>query len=57
MTWPRSTRFGFGRNAATAGRKGGRAVRTTGVRRSLEYTKGYAAGWLAATRHPRKVGT
>lgn len=36
--------------ARLAGSKGGRALRKTGVRRTLEYTKGYVSGYAQGFR-------
>jgi hypothetical protein len=55
MAWPRSTHFGFGRNAVKYGRKGGRAVRKDfKIRWTAVYIRGYKAGFIAGRRARRQ---
>jgi hypothetical protein len=49
MAWPRSTHFGFGRNAVTCGRKGGKRSPHEQTR-TPEYWRAYDAGWRACHR-------
>lgn len=40
--------------AVLAGRKGGQTVRVHGWIRTVAYTRGYAAGWIACRRNDKK---
>lgn len=49
MTWPKSTHFGYGRDARAAGKKGGKNSPHPKYR-SAEWLNGYKAGWRASER-------
>jgi hypothetical protein len=54
MAWPRSTHFGYGRDASAAGKKGGKARGARGKGRTPDWLLGYQAGWRASERWFRR---